>query len=461
MTSFPLWGPTYAEMRDPRRLAAEVRRQANALRMSDPEHVLNLFNIHWRDAADRLSMFRIPSAVSGVAANILLLDGGSFPSGSLKVGPAYAILMEKELQDGIRPGAVQVIGPSTGNFGIGVAYVCRLKGYRARIVMPQGMSPERYELIRALGGATDLTAGTEADVVLALERTRARYAQRPDCAVLGQFEDMANYRFHRHVTGQAILDGLAAWGLPRVDAFVAAPGSAGTLGAGDALRQRWPDVAIAAVEPKECSTLYDGGGGQHVVEGIGDQMVTLIHNVYATDFVVRVPGAQTLQGMELFNAPAAALASVTGLEADAAARLRGKFGPSGVCNLLGAIKLAKALDFTSERTIVTVATDNHDRYRSVSQAMARRLGGAPDRSCYARWHEAILSLDGADDVLHLRAGGHHERLQAMKKATWTRLGASAVQIDAMEDQRFWDAEYARIPDLDAQWEALRVPPHLS
>src|SRR5689334_15792272 len=154
-------GPTYGEMVHPvRRVAA-----ANEL---DPA---NLFAISWRAPDQRVRHTVVPKELTGVAANIVVLVGRCFPSGSHKVGPAYATLMEGELSGEVEPGANTVIGPSTGNFGIGVAYVARLKGYPAVIIMPEGMSRERYERIRKYGGRLDLTPGSESDVVLVLERT--------------------------------------------------------------------------------------------------------------------------------------------------------------------------------------------------------------------------------------------------------------------------------------------------
>ncbi len=459
MTSGLLYGPTYAEMRDATLLETELRTQAAGLQVSAPHHFLNLYNIRWHDAAGRIDPLVIPKEISGVDAHIVVLDGGRFPSGSMKVGPAYAMLMEKEIRDGLRPGQARIIGPSTGNFGIGTAFVSRLKGYEARIVMPEGMSRERYELIRTHGGTTDLTPGTESDVLLTLEHTRERYGPRADCAILGQFEDMANYRFHRHVTGRAIQDGLAELGLAQADAFVSAPGSAGTLAAGDALRTQWPDVVIAAVEPQECSTLFDGSGGQHVIEGIGDQMVTLIHNVFATDLVVRVPGARTLHGMELLRTSLDRLMAVTGMHEKDARRLQGRFGPSGICNLLGAIRVAKYLGFTAAHTVVTIATDSYDRYGSVSQALAAELGREPNRNDLRAWHEAILNLEKEVDVLSLHDPGQHKRLHAMKKTAWTHLGVAPAYIDRMQDATFWEEAYVQIPALDQRWQELRAVPH--
>ncbi len=147
----------------------------------------------------------LPRELTGVAANIVVLLGRDFPSGSHKVGPAYATLMEGELAGEIRPGENTIIGPSTGNFGIGTAYISHLMGYRCVVIMPDRMSAERYERIRRYGGELDLTPGSESDVILVLERTE-HFKQDPKNKVLAQFELLPNYRFHRSVTGDAALE---------------------------------------------------------------------------------------------------------------------------------------------------------------------------------------------------------------------------------------------------------------
>jgi len=121
----------------------------------------------------RIRHIVLPRELTGIAANIVVLTGRYFPSGSHKVGPAYATLMEGELAGEIEPGENTIIGPSTGNFGIGVAYISHLKGYPAIVIMPEQMSDERYQRIRQYGGQLDLTPGSESDVILVLQRNRA------------------------------------------------------------------------------------------------------------------------------------------------------------------------------------------------------------------------------------------------------------------------------------------------
>jgi len=121
-------GPTYQEMLDPRTLPAAFRDRAAAAR-ADELDAANLFNITWRGGGGQIHCEALPKELTGVKANILVMVGRSFPSGSHKVGPAYGTLMEGELAGEIEPGVNTIIGPSTGNFGIGTAYVARLKGY--------------------------------------------------------------------------------------------------------------------------------------------------------------------------------------------------------------------------------------------------------------------------------------------------------------------------------------------
>ena len=120
-------GPTYAAMRNPLLLPAALRAEANAAR-EDELNPINLFNINWKNTGNDVERIVLPKELTGVQANIVVLSGRTFPSGSMKVGPAYTTLAEHEAMDHLRPGDRTVIGPSTGNFGIGTAYVSLLKG---------------------------------------------------------------------------------------------------------------------------------------------------------------------------------------------------------------------------------------------------------------------------------------------------------------------------------------------
>ncbi len=448
-------GPTYAEMRNPLLLPTALRNAANAAR-AEETHPANLFNINWKNTGDQVEKIVLPKELTGVQANIIVLSGRTYPSGSMKVGPAYFTLAEEEALRGLRPGDKTVIGPSTGNFGIGTAYVSLLKGYHAIVVMPDNMSQERYTRIRNYEGALDLTPGTESDVILTLERTHNEYVAKPEkYVVLAQFELLPNYRFHRHVTGDAVVQAAKGIGNGRVAAFVSAPGSAGTLAAGDYVKSLWPDSKIVALEPRQCSTLYDGGQGQHRIEGIGDKMVTLIHNVFNTDLLMLIHDEDTVRGMEVIQAGAHVLADRLGVPTAALEPLLGKFGPSCICNIIGAIKTAKYLGLGPTDNVVTIATDSYDRYPSVSQSLHDRIGGNPTDEQLEMWAKSVFLGASLGEIVDLTQSGQQQRLQEMKENLWTRFGYAAANIRKMADQAFWDEEYAKIKEIDPLIEETR------
>ncbi|MGD0773842.1 MAG: pyridoxal-phosphate dependent enzyme [Candidatus Solibacter sp.] len=414
---------------------------------------INLFHITWRAPDQRIRHIVLPKELTGVHANIVVLVGRYFPSGSHKVGPAYATLMEGELAGEISPDVHTVIGPSTGNFGIGVAYVSHLKGYPAIVIMPEGMSKERYARIRQYGGELDLTPGSESDVILVLERTE-HYKKDPKNKVLAQFELLPNYRFHRYVTGRSALEAAAGYGNGRVAAFVSAPGSAGTLAAGDEIKAKFPESVICALEPMECSTLFNNGRGTHRIEGIGDKMVTLIHNVLTTDYVELIHDDDCVMGLELLERRLPLVESLLGLPQGKLASLEGLFGISGICNILGAIRLAHHLNLGPEDNVVTIATDGFDRYPSVLADLAERRGPI-DNGKLAGWFESVFRGGSEVDILDVRPRAEKERLFAYKEDIWKNFGYSHAYLEEMKSQSFWEAQFASIETIDAALTAAR------
>lgn len=435
----PVPGPTYAEMHDPRLLPETFRARVLAARAREDDP-LNLFNITWRRADGGIHHLVLPPELTGVEATIIVLLGREFPSGSHKVGPVYTTLMEAELEGRARPGVHALVGPSTGNFGIGTAYVARLKGYRAVVVMPDSMSRERYDRIRRYGGELDLTPGTESDVILTLERTHAAYMNRSEFIVLEQFSLLPNYRFHRAVTGRAALEAAEAYGNGRVALFVAAPGSAGTLAAGDAIKARYPEALVAAPEPRECPTLYSDGIGTHRIEGVGDKMVTLIHNILTTDYVLLVHDEDCLWSLlALQETP-----------------LGGLLGISGTCNIIAAVRMARHLGLGRSDNVVTVATDGFDRYPSVMDDLRLRAG-AGVQNALARWKERPFDASTGEEILDVRPTEQKERLFRQKDAMWSRLGYAEDFLRRMRGRAFWEEETGRVEDVDRGHTVQRGP----
>ena len=444
MKKIPL-GPSYGEMLYPEKVNMSVRTAALHALKDDELNPVNLFNITWKDENNQVRKIVLPKELTGVEANIVVMLGVGFPSGSHKVGPAYSTLIEGCVDGEINPGEHTILGPSTGNFGIGVSYICRLMGYKAIVIMPDNMSKERYERIRKYGAELELTPGSESDVILTLEKTY-ELMQNPQNKALAQFELMPNYRFHRYVTGNSAIEAVKGIGNGRIACFTSAPGSAGTIAAGDEIKANFPEAKIAALEPYECSTLATGGRGQHRIEGIGDKMCTLIHNVLTTDFVVLINDDDTIKGLKLIHDGTEILIKM-GIDPTTAAYMKNIFGPSGICNILGAIKMAKYLKLGPDDNVVTVATDGFDRYNSVIEDLQHRYLEIED-FVMERWAKDIF-LGVSDSNIHdTRGKAAKEKLFGQKENDWIKFGYSKEYLDSMKQMSFWDEEYNKIFEYD-------------
>lgn len=451
MTKIP-FGPTYDEMLHPDHIAPEVRAKALKAKYDNELDPINLFNINWKDDNGKVRKIVLPKALTGVDANIVVLLGKHFPSGSHKVGPAYSTLIEGCIDGDIIPGKNTILGPSTGNFGIGVSYIANLMKYDAIVIMPDNMSKERYDRIQRYGAKLDLTPGTESDVILTLERTY-ELKKNPNYRTLAQFELMPNYRFHRHVTGNSCVEAVKDVGNGRIACFASAPGSAGTLAAGDGIKAVFPECKIAALEPYQCSTLTNGGRGQHRIEGIGDKMCTLIHNVLTTDFVVLVDDDSSVRGLKIIHDAPQVLVR-HGVDKKLAESMRELFGVSGICNILGAIKMAKHLRLGPGDNVVTIATDGYDRYESVLQSLEQRELETADY-VLERWYKDIFL--GVEDryVEDARVPEVKNRLFKQKERDWLKFGYTQAYLDAMKKPEFWENEYHKVFEYDEKIKKLR------
>ncbi|MBI5819282.1 MAG: cysteine synthase A [Verrucomicrobia bacterium] len=205
------------------------------------------------------------------------------PGGSIKDRIALAMLEGAERDGRLKPDSI-VVEPTSGNTGIGVALVGRLKGYQVRIVMPEGMSIERRKLIKALGAELVLTPDKEG-IGGAVRRVREMAAEDPRVFVPQQFENPDNPRVHYEETAHELWRQLSG----DIAAFVAGVGSGGTLqGVGKFLKEHKPDVKVVAVEPKNVSALLGHEPGLHQIQGIGDGFVPAVLDVKMIDQVLEV-----------------------------------------------------------------------------------------------------------------------------------------------------------------------------
>ncbi len=211
------------------------------------------------------------------------------PAGSIKDRVAKYIIEQAEIRGELKPGDT-IVEATSGNTGIAVAFVGRLKGYKVIICMPEDMSEERKKIIRALGAELIETPATES---IAGSVARAEEIKRETGAfMLGQFVNPLNPEIHYKTTAQEIWEQMGG----KIDAFVAGVGSGGTLGGvGKFLKERLQDVHIVAVEPKNSAALLGHEPGLHQIQGIGDGFVPPVLDISLIDEVVTVTDEQAIE----------------------------------------------------------------------------------------------------------------------------------------------------------------------
>ena len=219
----------------------------------------------------------------GLEARILAKLECFNPAGSVKDRVARAMVDDAERRGLLRPGSV-IIEPTSGNTGIGLAAVAAARGYRVIIVMPETMSPERRQLMRAYGAELVLTDGARG-MQGAIDRAGELAGEIPGSFIPGQFANPANPAVHRETTGPEIWEDTDG----AVDIFVAGVGTGGTLtGVGEYLKSRNPAVRVAAVEPASSPALSGGSAGAHQIQGIGAGFVPAVLNREVCDEIITV-----------------------------------------------------------------------------------------------------------------------------------------------------------------------------
>ena len=276
-------------------------------------------------------------AVAEVVAKVEYFN----PGGSVKDRVALGMIEDAERRGVLTPGAT-IIEPTSGNTGVGIAWVCRVKGYKAVIVMPETMSRERQLLLKAAGAELVLTEGAKGMKGAIAEAERLRDTT-PGAVILGQFVNPANPEVHGRTTAEEIWCDTGG----RVDVFVAGVGTGGTVtGVGRALKAKNRDVRIVAVEPESSPVLSGGAPGPHKIQGIGAGFVPDILDREVIDEIIRVSNEDALQTSRDLSASEGL---IVGISSGAAAH--------------AALSLASRPEYAGKR-IVVLLPDTGERYLS-------------------------------------------------------------------------------------------------
>ena len=438
--------PTFAELADPSTIDHDRVGDADP-QAADPR---NLWRVHWYNdlAGDRVDVPEhvvLPSSLTGVESPIVVVFGDRFPMITAhKVLAAYACLAPRIVTGQFDPTRHRAIWPSTGNYARGGIAISRIMASRGVAILPEGMSQERFDWLDRWceNPADDVirTPGTESNVKEIYDACN-ELARDPGNVVLNQFCEFGNHLGHYEVTGRAlehVFDVVDAGQGLRLAAFVSATGSAGTIGAGDRLKDTF-GTRIVAVEALECPTMLENGFGEHNIQGIGDKHIPLIHNVMNTDVVAAVSDRATDELDLLFNSDAgrAYLVERKGVPAGVVDALA-HFGFSSTCNVLAAIKTARLLGLGPEDAIVTVATDGGAMYPSErASLLVERFGGEFTELDAAEVFGRHLADVDTDNVIDCTARDR-TRIFNLGYYTWVEQQGTPFELfEQRRHQTFW------------------------
>ena len=279
----------------------------------------------------------------GLQAKLIAKVESFNPAGSVKDRIAKAMIEDAEAKGLLKEGSV-IIEPTSGNTGIGLAAAATVKGYRMILTMPETMSVERRNIVKAYGAEVVLTDGTKG-MKGAIEKADELAKEIPNSFIAGQFVNPANPATHKKTTGPEIWEDTDG----EVDIFVAGVGTGGTItGTGEYLKEKKPEVKIVAVEPASSPVLSEGVSGPHKIQGIGAGFVPETLNTSINDEIIKVENEDAFETGKYLAAEEAILAGIS----------------SGAA-LYAAIQLAKREE-NKGKTIVVLLPDNGDRYYSTA-----------------------------------------------------------------------------------------------
>ena len=454
--------PTFSQLENPDTIPSHIIEELKEI-SPDEAHPLNLFRIHWYNDKTRASLVStpeyivLPESLTGVKAPIIVALGKNFPMiKAHKVLAAYGCLAPRLVDGTFNPTSNKALWPSTGNYCRGGVAVSRIMDCRGLAILPEKMSRERFDWLEKW--ATDpadiiRTEGSESNVKEIYDKC-AELREDPANIIFNQFCEFGNVHVHYSVTGKALGHVFNHYKesaeSASLFAFVAATGSAGTLSAGDRLKDDYGCSKIACVEAVECPTLLHNGFGEHNIQGIGDKHVPYIHNVMNMDFVVGVSEAATNTLMYLFNHDEGReyLKNHRKVPAETVDQLS-SLGYSGICNVLAAIKLAKYYNLDETQAIMTVATDSAEMYHSdYPMILSKYFNDKFDTVAAAETYGQYMLGIAAD---HLQELSYYDKKRIFNLGYYTWVEQQNVPVEEFnkrEDPKFWKNLRLEIKEWD-------------
>ncbi|MFB6355933.1 MAG: pyridoxal-phosphate dependent enzyme [bacterium] len=452
--------PTFEQLRNPEQIPEDIKEKLKDIDMQEV-HPLNLFRINWHNDPETggfgdVNRFEIPRELTGLDTRIVGIVGKHFPIGAHKVGAAFGCLVPRLVNGQFDPDNQKAIWPSTGNYCRGGAFDSTLLACTPVAIMPEGMSQERFDWLNEIGAEVIKTPGTEANVKEIYDKcNELQDDPNENVVIFNQFDEFGNSCWHYNTTGPALEEVFQdiRKSDQQLSAWCAGTGSAGTIAAGDYLKEQHPNMKIVAAEAKQVPTMLRSGFGEHRIEGIGDKHIPWIHNVRNTDTVTGIDDEACMRLLRLFNEPAGHEFLIEQGVPEKDVKRLPLLGISCIANVLSAVKTAKYYEMDERDVVVTVYTDSSELYQSRLKELREKYGEYSKEEARVDWERYLLG-ESKEEVLDC---GYYDkkRIHNQKYFTWVeQQGKSADELRELWDPDFWDRTYSQIDRWDEQIEEL-------
>ena len=450
--------PTFAQMQNPELIPEQIKAKLTGVGLWDV-NPLNLFRITWKNEPKETgglyqkvpNYIEFPSELTGVKARIVAMVGKWFPTGCHKVGASFGCLVPRLVTGQFDATYHHAVWPSTGNYCRGGAFNSKLLACDSVAILPAEMSKERFDWLKSIAGQVIATPGCESNVKEIFDKTW-ELKQDPTMMIFNQFEEMGNPVWHYNVTGEALSTVYESIRRPDDRLFGCAftSGSAGTMSAGDYLKDHYPTVKVAVGEALQCPTILNNGFGGHRIEGIGDKHIPWIHNVKNTDMAIAIDDEDSQRLLRLFNKEDGKkyLRETLGLSDELVEKLSW-LGISGIANLLCCIKMSKYYELTENDVVMTVLTDSAVMYQSRISELDEMHGAYDVREAALDHNIHMLGLK-TDNLMELTYADR-KRIHNLKYYTWVEQQARDVHdLNALwyDTKGTWDAVHAQAKEMD-------------